>query len=174
MRGEKFDCRCGDAVPRGSPPRARGEVVATMLVSWMSRITPACAGRSTPHARINACRSDHPRVRGEKKRSAPAAPGIKGSPPRARGEVMSEATNLWYPGITPACAGRRAVFPGLIPILTDHPRVRGEKTQTRRIPSTVTGSPPRARGEGGWGEMREQLPGITPACAGRRLKRSPI
>ena len=72
----------------------------------------------------------------------------RGSPPRARGEALSELHTLNRKGITPACAGRSSLPIFSVSDRKDHPRVRGEKRQRKAIKETVEGSPPRARGEG--------------------------
>ena len=87
-------------------------------------------------------------MRGEKFTTCTAMLTIRGSPPRARGEVRIPRRMAGPARITPACAGRsRRALPG------SHRRA---------------GSPPRARGEAGRAAVGEQGRGITPACAGRR------
>ena len=58
--------------------------------------------------------------------------------------------------------------------LTDHPRVCGEKSSGSTPQLSIGGSPPRVRGEVILEAVRRPDSRITPACAGRRLKRSPI
>ena len=113
----------------GSPPRVRGEGDGGRYDMKPIRITPACAGRSTPRARINACRSDHPRVCGEKGSVASMECSLLGSPPRVRGEA--EGAGLTAPAgrITPACAGRSVLRRRMCPETEDHPRVCGEKEE---------------------------------------------
>ena len=50
-----------------------------------------------------------------------------GSPPRARGEVISVCICVPPIGITPACAGRSGLGGVADGLSEDHPRVRGEK-----------------------------------------------
>ena len=50
----------------GSPPRARGEAIKKSSVCVMTRITPACAGRSNFKENPGLFQKDHPRVCGEK------------------------------------------------------------------------------------------------------------
>ena len=52
--------------------------------------------------------------------------------------------------------------------MRDHPRVCGEKCGPLRWGPEIPGSPPRVRGKGQWMLCRHFLPGITPACAGKR------
>ena len=66
VRGEKaFPAGCLQDF-RGSPPRARGEAKIRRKQNNAYRITPACAGRSSPSMRYSRATRDHPRVRGEK------------------------------------------------------------------------------------------------------------
>ena len=86
---------CGEKVPTasavscasGSPPRVRGEVQFLFNHTLQSRITPACAGRSSQANRHHADRRDHPRVCGEKFDDKLFSVHGIGSPPRVRGEV---------------------------------------------------------------------------------------
>ena len=99
---------------------------------------------------------------------------MKGSPPRVRGEANSFGVRPAFCRITPACAGRSVISARLRLEVEDHPRVCGEKARTsRRIPRGK-GSPPRVRGEALYLSQPVARHRITPACAGRRLKRSPI
>ena len=136
------------------------------------RITPACAGKSRPVPAPPAQRRDHPRVCGEKGKNILDGITSKGSPPRVRGKVAPGTGTGHGQGITPACAGKSECerlqgFPD-----KDHPRVCGEKRLGFDDNRSVLGSPPRVRGKvkGILGIRNEN--GITPACAGKRLKRS--
>ena len=116
-------------------------------------ITPACAGKSS---------------------SSFWCSGVSiGSPPRVRGKAGLVGGHADYERITPACAGKRQAWPSRSPTFRDHPRVCGEKRNEQRPKHKPRGSPPRVRGKevaqaAGLAEV-----GITPACAGKRLK-SPL
>ena len=112
----------------GSPPRARGEGCTTALAPASRRITPACAGRREPRCQNCKTQTDHPRVRGEKRRVPGSVKEAKGSPPRARGEVSVVVLRRVRGGITPACAGRSQLYGIGAGVGRDHPRVRGEKS----------------------------------------------
>ena len=51
-------------------------------------------------------------------------------------------------GITPAYAGKSAVYAEIVLYCGDHPRVCGEKTAARLTGKALRGSPPRMRGKG--------------------------
>ena len=70
-----------------------------------------------------------------------------GSPPRGRGKAEEPAEPEPPEGITPAWAGKSAIWK--LPILPrkDHPRVGGEKAATFRAVCGPKGSPPRGRGK---------------------------
>ena len=76
----------------------------------------------------------------------------EGSPPRMRGKVF-----------------RRCCF---FFCCRDHPRVCGEKRSRFKRDQNVKGSPPRMRGKARLPMITGASPGITPAYAGKRLKRS--
>ena len=90
---------------------------------------------------------------GEKGLAGAGRVRLLGSPPRARGEGIQ----------------RRDGFIGM----TDHPRVRGEKSRAARIFRAPVGSPPRARGEAPAADRIPLSRRITPACAGRRMPNLP-
>ncbi len=91
--------------------------------------------------------------------------------PHVRGEVRIRFATTICGGITPAWAGRRNGVVAAIWRIRDHPRVRGEKSLLAFSTAFEAGSPPRARGEGTPRHFQTPAAGITPACAGRRLRR---
>ena len=47
MRGEDFCRSPNQGIPQGSPPHARGRLLGKFALGFMSRITPACAGKTS-------------------------------------------------------------------------------------------------------------------------------
>ena len=97
---------------------------------------------------------------------------MPGSPPRVRGKVVLPYFENRRLRITPACAGKSLPLSWLYYCARDHPRVCGEKPISTLAPLPVLGSPPRVRGKDSltitfMGSIR-----ITPACAGKRLKKA--
>ena len=165
---------CGNFLG-GSPPRVRGKVGFIVFVQTAIGITPACAGkRSTPIFPVMD-NWDHPRVCGEKAAPDWAAGARTGSPPRVRGKAFAPAPTIDMMGITPACAGKRRPEDGQKNKYGDHPRVCGEKFHRVSGVFDLTGSPPRVRGKAALPGQGESGPGITPACAGKRVaSRCPV
>ena len=134
-------------------------------------ITPAYAGKSESYGLPALPRWDHPRVCGEERKRKKLTGWQRGSPPRMRGRVC----RLWQVGlhrrITPAYAGKRS-SPGWTWVVTmDHPRVCGEEFGRLKASLGLSGSPPRMRGRV---RSLKSLTGafrITPAYAGKRLKK---
>ena len=135
-------------------------------------ITPAYAGKSSAHALPMAAAWDHPRVCGEKYAPAAVRPCRVGSPPRMRGkEALAIFSGVCY-RITPAYAGKSTVVLRTRAPVRDHPRVCGEKFVLPALPSVELGSPPRMRGKEETEPIDIQAERITPAYAGKRLKKS--
>ena len=109
---------------------------------------------------------------GEKAPRLLHADAALGSPPHVRGKVTTAYLFGRWQGITPACAGKRSAGDMYHTILKDHPRMCGEKGMLRLKHSHKLGSPPHVRGKGLFPPFRHFANGITPACAGKRLKRS--
>ena len=150
----------------------RGKGAQYLHYGLPCRITPACAGKSV----AITCRAwyprDHPRVCGEKPPKGCGLNLILGSPPRVRGKVRHARIDCARLGITPACAGKsRCNLPSTAP-WKDHPRVCGEKPPKGCGLNLILGSPPRVRGKVRHARIDCARLGITPACAGKRLKRS--
>ena len=116
------------------------------------RITPADAGKTVCIVRKSRQSWDHPRGCGENRTQRVQSQPQGGSPPRMRGKPLS-----------PRVAGRTAM---------DHPRGCGENVQRQPAKVFRPGSPPRMRGKLGETCMVRHAVGITPADAGKTLKRS--
>ena len=156
----------------GSPPRVRGKDAVLFYMADPVGITPACAGKSRFQSRPRPVAGDHPRVCGEKSKEVAEYASKAGSPPRVRGKVEPFKGSMYQSRITPACAGKRTSPAGRRTVSWDHPRVCGEKHRPLPDISVLSGSPPRVRGKD-CGHLYFLPPyGITPACAGKRLKRS--
>ena len=170
--GEKRKTIARKATEEGSPPRVRGKENGIEDIDKAAGITPACAGKSERSRRGSRLRWDHPRVCGEKQRQRSYLLNAEGSPPRVRGKVWDGWEEKIRRRITPACAGKRALSIYYPVTSKDHPRVCGEKMLFFVIIYLSIGSPPRVRGK----ENRQQRDwrnhGITPACAGKRLRKS--
>ena len=91
-----------------------------------------------------------------------------GSPPHTRGKGNYVKSAGRLARITPAHAGKS--FTGKNPDAwgRDHPRTRGEKRSPLWGQVPRSGSPPHTRGKVGMPELAQDLPGITPAHAGKR------
>ena len=166
--GEKPRRRSSGRTWPGSPPRVRGKGVATAIWIVAMRITPACAGKSG-NKNGNRIRDwDHPRVCGEKLGKRDLLGHGQGSPPRVRGKVGLICSGGLAVGITPACAGKRRSRCLHRSARWDHPRVCGEKGDKANGGVCTEGSPPRVRGKGEGVPDIRSIPGITPACAGKR------
>ena len=70
----------------GSPPRVRGKDHGGQKMKKIQGITPACAGKSGSPDLCDQRQQDHPRVCGEKDKSAVSVIPAQGSPPRVRGK----------------------------------------------------------------------------------------
>ena len=167
MCGEKASSSSVSRYNAGSPPRVRGKGVADGRLRPLVRITPACAGKRRSSTSGLRHHRDHPRVCGEKFLKNLDRFGLRGSPPRVRGKGMYLNPKQVTNGITPACAGKRAVGAAVGSAVGDHPRVCGEKCRTQTQMRYFAGSPPRVRGKENSANVIGKLVGITPACAGK-------
>ena len=161
-------------LPLRSPPRMRGKAKNRCRSCPLTRITPACAGKSSHQHGAGRWRRDHPRVCGEKTQEPTPKAEYEGSPPRVRGKVSGNGRRFHRHGITPAYAGKSKMSMMDLSVYRDHPRVCGEKPLGHRCQCVLLGSPPRMRGKG-IAIFRQLHHGrITPAYAGKsRLWRRP-
>ena len=130
----------------------RGKVRLGAKAVGSTGITPAYAGKRLRSVKSCIRTGDHPRVCGEKKSGSAATACSSGSPPRMRGKVDE---------VLPADTFKRIT-----------PRVCGEKFMVCCPLPLLIGSPPHVRGKESHARRKRQAHGITPACAGKRLKRS--
>ena len=91
-----------------------------------------------------------------------------------RGKAMSIFCNQFDKGITPAHAGKSNRCGSFRNCTKDHPRACGEKGLLVRYSPSIWGSPPRMRGKASGERRCVGNDRITPAHAGKRLKRSRI
>ena len=148
----------------------RGKVAQSYTSPAQGRITPACAGKSKNTFIGQSPAEDHPRMCGEKALVAHDYTSTSGSPPHVRGK---DVHNLGYEHqyrITPACAGKSTSNLKRRRMGWDHPRMCGEKVFLSVPATSVLGSPPHVRGKGLFVRARNVRLGITPACAGKRLR----
>ncbi len=150
----------------------RGKDVLCFCQCTRHGITPAYAGKRVQIPEYLGGGRDHPRVCGEKIRAIFKMAFSLGSPPRMRGKVKKTVLDLSRLGITPAYAGKSASLNVLTLVFRDHPRVCGEKVGADVGVLNDLGSPPRMRGKGQDFVAVDTRLGITPAYAGKRLKRS--
>ena len=150
----------------------RGKGGAPRLAFCHVGITPAYAGKRCYHEPAQGRARDHPRVCGEKQQGQVNSYRVRGSPPRMRGKVGLCLNPGIKERITPAYAGKRH-WKASVPIGSrDHPRVCGEKSKSLKPKRSGCGSPPRMRGKETHSCDQNDDQRITPAYAGKRLKRS--
>ena len=135
-------------------------------------ITPAYAGKSCRRLERRSGKEDHPRMCGEKQIKGFKHDGHMGSPPHVRGKGELSRAGASTSKITPAYAGKRPRNRNRGLSFEDHPRVCGEKEVWAYFFGGCFGSPPRMRGKDSPENKEISGRGITPAYAGKRLKRS--
>ena len=130
----------------GLSPRARGNLVYTVLMICHKRTIPACAGEPHPDTRAGRRIRDYPRVRGGTGSRGLEARLPGGLSPRARGNPVGTDTPVFWDGTIPACAGEPPRVPCNAWKDRDYPRVRGGTDALAIVPDAVLGLSPRARG----------------------------
>ena len=105
----------------------RGKLETLHDVLAAIRITPAHAGKTVRLSVSLPPSPDHPRACGENKTELDAEVLMLGSPPRMRGKPHIRVFRHETGRITPACAGKSSVDQKAAGVITDHPRVCGEK-----------------------------------------------
>ena len=129
----------------GSPPRVRERLSRLASASWHSRITPACAGKTSKNSATRRAGRDHPRVCGKDLVDDFITVAKRGSPPRVRERPLGNNLSSTYDRITPACAGKTLRRRVSNLRFGDHPRVCGKDTGPLALLGCLRGSPPRVR-----------------------------
>ena len=135
-------------------------------------ITPAGAGKTRKRKLLPELSEDHPRRCGENYILNCEVEHLAGSPPQVRGKPITEAFKADIDRITPAGAGKTVTRQSASIFKQDHPRRCGENLTLGQPSIVARGSPPQVRGKHGKGEIMTKFEGITPAGAGKTLKRS--
>ena len=105
MRGERQGEIGGFPFVAGSSPHARGTPDRIRARPGGLRFIPACAGNAREHAPLSQHVAVHPRMRGERSRSASCPRSTRGSSPHARGMPTPASHEPSRPRFIPACAG---------------------------------------------------------------------
>ena len=146
IRGEHFSEFSPIAYVCGSSPHTRGALLQERHRVTGRRIIPAYAGSTVRRAHHFTPREDHPRIRGEHRRSVPGGCRKPGSSPHTRGALGE----FWIPyadiGIIPAYAGSTRSPRRRCRAAGDHPRIRGEHRRRRGTDVGRCGSSPHTRG----------------------------
>ena len=150
----------------------RGKASCLYFRVPLTGITPAYAGKSYRERYGHHQGRDHPRICGEKSTRKRRTDSTLGSPPHMRGKVLSFVFRLNRDGITPAYAGKSLLYHFFRDFARDHPRICGEKCRIIYVLVSKPGSPPHMRGKVCVASELARYSGITPAYAGKRLKRS--
>ena len=149
----------------------RGKASGPGVLSSLSGITPAYAGKSQWAGGLVVSIGDHPRICGEKPVGRGSCRLYRGSPPHMRGKGSFFNVLNCVIRITPAYAGKRLKRPMGDASAEDHPRICGEKACAGRNRSCEKGSPPHMRGKATVSRFIMMPMGITPAYAGKSITR---
>ena len=166
MRGERGLDQPGGIPLGGSSPHARGTPAASPASLCACRFIPACAGNAslaTPH-QIGL--TVHPRMRGERSRSASCPRSTRGSSPHARGTLPRAPAAPRNRRFIPACAGNAYCIAGVRRPHAVHPRMRGERPTVCVRTRNPCGSSPHARGTHIKPLFAFATTRFIPACAG--------
>ena len=130
----------------------RGKLTPAAVDQYGNGITPADAGKTAAAIVRQVCKEDHPRGCGE---------NLLG--------FVNQAVAVW---ITPADAGKTQTGTPFGVFLRDHPRGCGENILVWTDEDVWEGSPPRMRGKLGQRRCGIADAGITPADAGKTIKKA--
>ena len=150
----------------GSSPHTRGALVGVRSQRERHGIIPAYAGSTCNPNNYHPAPPDHPRIRGEHTSPHCRTAASWGSSPHTRGAPLLARPDDRNVGIIPAYAGSTKTGRHDGRRRRDHPRIRGEHTDSGPFQDVSLGSSPHTRGarlRRGSGRRPE---GIIPAYAG--------
>ena len=145
-RGEHAQHLLGVHLALGSSPQARGTPDPICDRDLSTRFIPAGAGNTLSYADTATQYAVHPRRRGEHLFHQPNTDRVVGSSPQARGTQPRVRRPRRGPRFIPAGAGNTVLTVAGDPILTVHPRRRGEHSGSGSTSTGGSGSSPQARG----------------------------
>ena len=169
--GENQFCHVKIGQSFGSPPHMRGKQFIASVPNCLLRITPAHAGKTAFLSAVHWPASDHPRTCGENRLISASSPALSGSPPHMRGKRDKFKQYVGSLRITPAHAGKTSQVHRWHSRRPDHPRTCGENIKKEDLMRQVDGSPPHMRGKLFALPSLIECPRITPAHAGKTLKK---
>ena len=158
---------------QGSSPHTRGARRRRHGQAQAIRIIPAYAGSTSARMEESACSMDHPRIRGEHRLETDQTPQDAGSSPHTRGAPAGSADWTRWSRIIPAYAGSTTMRACSARSGADHPRIRGEHTESFTTKPASPGSSPHTRGAPGGRAPHTPGAGIIPAYAGSTNAASP-
>ena len=100
--------------------------LASPIVSAITRITPACAGKTRAYQPQIRANQDHPRMCGKDQDTSIAMHRAVGSPPHVRERLFPYFCECVKVRITPACAGKTRRASSRMCNREDHPRMCGK------------------------------------------------
>ena len=149
----------------------RGKLIGFAAITALSGITPAHAGKTIITLVLYRPTADHPRTCGENQSTNAHTPTLSGSPPHMRGKPSKFICVLSALRITPAHAGKTVFRNTLRTSRTDHPRTCGENIRSLCSGILNAGSPPHMRGKQRFSCILRVKKRITPAHAGKTLRK---
>ena len=166
IRGEHGDEAGEGPVGPGSSPHTRGAHRPLGTLRQPRRIIPAYAGSTCGWRAVCGAAWDHPRIRGEHKKTGKSDAFDAGSSPHTRGAQERVTRRAIHRGIIPAYAGSTSETTASFTRRPDHPRIRGEHVSALLNAIEDAGSSPHTRGARPTSWPRRQPCGIIPAYAG--------
>ena len=150
----------------GSSPHTRGAQTKVYNFTDGERIIPAYAGSTISRRPRTRSETDHPRIRGEHRRSCQASRESNGSSPHTRGALADCRAEIQEGRIIPAYAGSTMADALDVIETADHPRIRGEHPSEFSGGVGGLGSSPHTRGAREEGADVRVVVRIIPAYAG--------
>ena len=166
-RGENGKAYLNLAVHAGSSPLTRGKLHDARQERHRPRLIPAHAGKTSRTGPPGLSGAAHPRSRGENSLDGLVVDLATGSSPLTRGKLTARSCTSFGTGLIPAHAGKTDLEAAGQPIVTAHPRSRGENDDAAGARRLRHGSSPLTRGKPGSSSGRRRRSRLIPAHAGK-------
>ena len=160
------------ALEAGSSPRGRGKQCRCRAWSFLPRLIPARAGKTSTEASCWRGTTAHPRAFGEHAGRDRAEDDSSGSSPRGRGKRPAKHFTGAIFGLIPARAGKTLSASSWTGRWQAHPRAGGENTSSARRGPRSGGSSPRGRGKLRLRRHVQEHRRLIPARAGKTRVRN--